>query len=308
MKISRNKLKHLVEQSMKSVLVNEATKKANDWPEYVAVGKTPAEQNERRKLWFLWDLWTKPTQVQVELSTNPEVKLPVNPAEYAADYSGWVKWYKDMLKNTEAMASMGKKPGQHFSVADHFKYVQKFFPDSAKLPSMKLQAKQDAIQAAEEVKKMVPDFSLPEETAPKAKPSQQKKEEPSMNLSTEPSKNIFGFQEAPVTNGEGVSRAQSIEEFLTTRASAPAMLPLKTREQYPKQAALYAKNPTLFWKKANDKKLSPQEESKLATILKGDTETRTVQGEKENLKENKMMNENRIRAIIRHELIQSMKK
>jgi hypothetical protein len=139
MKISKNKIKSLVAEAMKKTILKEV--KANNWQEYVNVGKNEANKQERRKLWMMWELWTKgDSKASFALM---DATLPVNPTEYTGDYSGWVEWYKDMVKNKEAMASMGRT--KNFNVDDHFKYVEKYFPKEAMIPTMKI-AKMEADQ------------------------------------------------------------------------------------------------------------------------------------------------------------------
>lgn len=306
----------MVENAIRTSIIKEE-KAANNWEEYVAVGSNEAEQQERRKLWMMWELWTKGDS-PASFALFDDDSLPVNPTSFTGGYEGWKNWYKAVVKNKEAMDAMGRKVGTYFTVADHFKYVEKFFPEKAKLPTIKIKK-----MAADQ--KVVDDFMAGlnfGDAAAKKQPAQQKKEapkkqEPDMNLSRAKSGNIFGFKESPSLKS-GVSAAQSIEEYLLTQARPPSVLPLKQREQYPKQAALYAKNPALFWKKANDKALSSQEETKLAGILK-DNSNMSAPGEKtspskkavgneDGVKESREINENRIRAMIRHELIQSMRK
>ena len=252
MKITRRRFLQLVESSIRKNLLNEV-KKANNWEEYVNVGKTDADKKERRKLWMMWELWTRgDTEASYALM---DADMPVNPTEYTGGYEGWVEWYKDMVKNKDAMAAMGRT--KHFSVADHFKYVEKYFPEKAKLPTMRI-AKSKADQKV--VDDFMKDINFGEKPETKtADTAQAKRSGGSKGLS------IFGFSEAPVVSG-AVTRAQDIASFLLTRAAAPKNLPPAQKQQYPKQAALYAKNPSLFFKLAKGIKLTAAEEKEHAAL------------------------------------------
>ena len=299
MKISKRKIESLVAEAIKKTVLKEV--KANNWQEYVNVGKTEADRQERRKLWMMWELWTKgDSKASFALM---DATLPVNPTEYTGDYGGWVEWYKDMVKNKEAMASMGRK--NNFNVDDHFKYVDKYFPNEAKLPTMKIQ-KMNADQQV--VDNFIQGLNALEKEPKFAKldlPGKDK-DKKDLALSSEPSRNIFGFDEKPKAKGKTVTRAQSIEGYLLTQAIPPASLPLDIRNQYPKQSEMYKKNPSLFHKLAKGESLTSDEEAAYAKLVGKDASTRIAGGEP--VKESKHINENRIRAIIRHELIQSMKK
>lgn len=337
MKISRNKLKQLVEQSMKKMVKENMTKEESDakWEKYVDVGKSEDEKNERRKIWILWEMWTGATPASFALE---KAKLPVNPTQYLSGYEGWNEWYKDVVKNKEAMDAMGRKVNTYFSVSDHFKYIAKFFPEEAKLPSMKLEkAKLD--------KQVVDEFMSGinyGDSAKSKKPEEMKEEE-----------NIFGFKETQMSDMGGL-RQQSFDQWLLTRADPPSFsqIPSEMKKAFPLTVLMYTKAPTEFYKLAKgedvddeglakveaakkgngESSLSDEDKAALARIKKGELnikaspvnkpaskedQTKMAGGtEKESEKDrkgifnrkNKKMDENRIRAIIRHELIQSMKK
>lgn len=328
MKISRNKLKKLVEQSMKR-MINE-DKKANNWEEYIAVGKNQEQKNDRRKVMVMWQMWTDPTsQYSYRLM---DFNLPVNPTQFTSGYEGWNDWYKAMMKNKEAMASMGKNVGDHFSVADHFKYVDKFFPKDTKDASMKLQTAkldkqvvdnlmsglnfEDALKSDDQIQNIGKTKEIPEE------------------------KNIFGFKEPKQTgSGTGAQLAgQSLDQWLlkyTIQFPPASKIPLETQKTYPLTVLMYSKAPEEFWKlsqgetldekglaKVNAAKkyttedsLSDSDKSALAMIKQGKvgnknpaSATSNYAGQNNTVKESRYINENKIRAIIRHELIKSSRK
>lgn len=321
MKISRNKLKRLVEQSMKKVLVNEATKKATNWDEYVAVGKTEEEQNERRKLKLLWRIWTHPTQAQVELSTNPKVNLPVNPTDgYDLEYSGWVAWYKDMIKNPDAMASMGKKVGQHFSVDDHFKYVEKYFPDGAKIPSMKLKEKETTQEVVSDLMAGLnfgdaadSRIDFDEKWLRTAKEKVIAVAKRSANISFDFDKEFKAIEQDVnkiINSNDPFDRFQ-VHTFSLQKVSDPS----KAKKISGFLDAIGIAMPS-DEEKANSKKyqkaLADAERSpEFSKISNSKAElgpNRKAAGDEDSVEESREINENRIRAIIRHELIQSMRK
>ena len=310
MKISKRKIKSLIAEAMQKTILKEV--KANNWDEYVNVGKTEAAKQERRKLWMMWELWTKAdSPASYVLMDAPNI--PVNPTQYTGGYDGWVEWYKDMVKNKEAMSSMGRT--KNFNVADHFKYVEKYFPKEAMLPTMKI-AKMKADQ-------QVVDNFMTSLTALDNQPQVASLDFLNKKLETNSKTLVATIKDAAqkykidansidnnkvdnavkeLSNGDAMGRlaaTREVEKVLDPKLaseflelidlSKPSKAELKKSKKY--QSAL------------ND-----TEKSELAKGLSDESESGVAGEDKKKSNESKMMNENRIRAIIRHELIQSMKK
>jgi hypothetical protein len=346
MKISKNKIKSLVAEAMKKTILKEV--KANTWEEYVNVGKSEADKQKRRRLWAMWELWTKPTQVQVELSYAKS--LPVNPAEYAADYSGWVNWYIDVTKNKEAMSAMGRT--KNFNVDDHFKYVEKYFPNAAKDPTMqiaKMKADQQTVSNFinglgfdKKPEAVALDFldKSKEKAAALAAIDEMLKDLPikiqddSLKTSIANVKSgstLYLFRDPKIdtifTNdpegmlelmiGSDVDKLANADSFyrlaLHHAIKSDSSLDQKQKQELvefinrigltkPDKAGLASSS------KYKEIKDSSKEAVANSALFKAIETSSGVAGEeKKQSNESKMMNENRIRAIIRHELIQAMK-
>jgi len=346
MKISKNKIKSLVAEAMKKTILKEV--KANNWQEYVNVGKNEANKQERRKLWMMWELWTKgDSKASFALM---DATLPVNPTEYTGDYSGWVEWYKDMVKNKEAMASMGRT--KNFNVDDHFKYVEKYFPKEAMIPTMKI-AKMEADQQTvsnfinglgfdKKPEAVALDFldKSKEKAAALAAIDEMLKDLPikiqddSLKTSIANVKSgstLYLFRDPKIdtifTNdpegmlelmiGSDVDKLANADSFyrlaLHHAIKSDSSLDQKQKQELvefinrigltkPDKAGLASSS------KYKEIKDSSKEAVANSALFKAIETSSGVAGEeKKQSNESKMMNENRIRAIIRHELIQAMK-
>ena len=346
MKISKNKIKSLVAEAMKKTILKEV--KANNWQEYVNVGKNEANKQERRKLWMMWELWTKgDSKASFALM---DATLPVNPTEYTGDYSGWVEWYKDMVKNKEAMASMGRT--KNFNVDDHFKYVEKYFPKEAMIPTMKI-AKMEADQQT--VSNFINGLGFDKKPEAVALDFLDKSKEKAAALAAIddmfeglPDKiqdnslktsianvksglTLYLFRDPKIdtifTNdpegmlelmiGSDVDKLANADSFyrlaLHHAIKSDSSLDQKQKQELvefinrigltkPDKAGLASSS------KYKEIKDSSKEAVANSALFKAIETSSGVAGEeKKQSNESKMMNENRIRAIIRHELIQAMK-
>ena len=346
MKISKNKIKSLVAEAMKKTILKEV--KANNWQEYVNVGKSEADRQERRKLWMMWELWTKgDSKASFALM---DTTLPVNPTEYTGDYSGWVEWYKDMVKNKEAMASMGRK--NNFNVADHFKYVDKYFPNEAKLPTMKIQKMNadqqvvdnfiDGLGFDKKPEAVALDFldKSKEKAAALAAINDMFKDLPDKIQDNNLKKSVanvksgltlYLFRDPEIdtifTNdpegmlvemiGPDVDRLMEADPFyifsLHHAVKSDNSLTSEQKEKLVNNinaTGLKRPNEEQLASSSMWKEISKSSEEAVANspLFKAiETSSAVAGSEEKSANESKMMNENRIRAIIRHELIQAMK-
>ncbi len=345
MKISKNKIKSLVAEAMKKTILKEV--KANNWEEYVNVGKSEADKQKRRRLWAMWELWTKPTQVNVELSN---ANLPVNPTNYAVDYNGWVNWYIDVTKNKEAMAAMGRT--KNFNVDDHFKYVETYFPNAAKEPTMKI-AKMKADQQT--VNNFIDELGFDKKPEAVALDFLDKSKEKAAALAAindmfkdlpdeirdnnlkksvanvKSGLTLYLFRDPEIdtifTNdpegmlvemiGPDVDKLMEADPFyifsLHHAVKSDNSLTSEQKEKLVKNInATGLKRPneeqlasSSMWKEISKSSEEAVANSPLFKAL--ETSSAVTGSEEKSANESKMMNENRIRAIIRHELIQAMK-
>lgn len=314
MKISKSKIKSLVAEAMQKTVLNEV--KAKNWEEYIAVGKNEKQKNQRRAIMTWWKMINQGASLVALQDLGDEI--PVNPSDikYMGGYEGWVKWYMDCRQNSEAMKIItgGKRkagPNAQFSPSEMIEYSRKFLP-----PQQHKKAK-EAYDAAI-VGKLIADMGLDQEKPQMASLDLNKKIDSSTKTLVTTIKDAAQkyktdadlIDNTKVDNAVRELNSGDAMDRLAATKEVEKVLGSKLASEFLK--AINLSKPSLAELKKSEKyqnALNATEKTELAKGLEKDrTSEKTSSDKKQDANESKMMNENKIRAIIRHELIKSMRK
>ena len=104
-------------------MINEATKKANNWAEYVATGKDNTSKTLRKKIQIKWSLVAGNDKLYPEKSD-----VSYSPGNFDNTYDGWVKWYKACSASPKAMSFIGKSANESISPSEMITLYTKMIP------------------------------------------------------------------------------------------------------------------------------------------------------------------------------------